>query len=174
MHKVHNYKVHNSHHHHHHHQKTNKKKWEEQEHTWEWSWEEDDGMSSAAAASSASPAALALLFSHQVSSAGLPSKHHLSICLSISTCKTENVWLDALLLIRVEIEAKECFFFPLLHTQYLGQRTTCIPRRIPVSTAGVPMIRLLQAPLWCSCHLWCFSTAIVAWETSAATISSRE
>jgi hypothetical protein len=49
-------------------------------------------MSSAAAASSASPAALALLFSHQVSSAGLPSKHHLSICLSPSLLAKQKMF----------------------------------------------------------------------------------
>jgi hypothetical protein len=73
------------------------------------------------------------------------------LSVSISTCKTENVWLDALLLVRVEIQAKECFFFFfLLHTQYLGQRTTCMPRRIPVSTAGVPMSARLSSSS-CTC-----------------------
>jgi hypothetical protein len=49
-------------------------------------------MSSTAAASSASLAALALLFSHQKSSAGLPSKHHLSICLSPSLLAKQKMF----------------------------------------------------------------------------------
>ncbi len=49
------------------------------------------------------------------------------LSVSISTCKTENVWLDALLLVRVEIQARECFFFSFFtHSTWDREQRACL------------------------------------------------